>query len=50
MFNLAPAKILSYDAAQRTAQVHIDGLTDGAGFPICFSSPSNGAFLHLEFL
>lgn len=30
MFNFIPAKILSYDADQRTAQVHIVGLTDGA--------------------
>ena len=30
MFNFIPAKILSYDAATRTAQVQIDGLTDGA--------------------
>ena len=25
-----PAKILRYDAAKRTAQVHVHGLTDGA--------------------
>lgn len=30
MFNFIPAKILSYDAATRTAQVHIVGLTDVA--------------------
>ena len=30
MFNFIPAKILSYDAATRTAQVQIEGLTDVA--------------------
>lgn len=30
MLNFIPAKILSYDADQRTAQVQIDGLTDGS--------------------
>jgi hypothetical protein len=36
-----PAKILSYDAATRTAQVHIDGLTDGAtdGLTATFAYP-----------
>ena len=41
MFNFIPAKILSYDAATRTAQVHIDGLTDGAedGLTATFAYP-----------
>lgn len=41
MLNLIPAKILSYDAATRTAQVHIDGLTDGAedGLTATFAYP-----------
>ena len=30
MFNFIPAKILSYDAATRTAKVQIEGLTDVA--------------------
>ena len=30
MFNFIPAKILSYDAQQRTAQVQIEGLIDVA--------------------
>lgn len=36
-----PAKILSYDAATRTAQVQIDGLTDGAedGLTATFAYP-----------
>lgn len=41
MLNFIPAKILSYDAQQRTAQVHIDGLTDGAedGLTATFAYP-----------
>lgn len=41
MFNFIPAKILSYDAATRTAQVQIDGLTDGAedGLTATFAYP-----------
>jgi len=41
MLNLIPAKILSYDADQRTAQVQIDGLTDGAedGLTATFAYP-----------
>ena len=41
MQNFTPAKILSYDAQQRTAQVHIDGLTDGAedGLTATFAYP-----------
>ena len=41
MLNFIPAKILSYDAATRTAQVHIDGLTDGAedGLTATFAYP-----------
>jgi len=41
MLNLIPAKILSYDAATRTAQVQIDGLTDGAedGLTATFAYP-----------
>lgn len=41
MFNFIPAKILSYDAQQRTAQVQIDGLTDGAenGLTATFAYP-----------
>jgi len=41
MFNFIPAKILSYDADQRTAQVQIDGLTDGAedGLTATFAYP-----------
>lgn len=41
MLNFIPAKILSYDARQRTAQVQIDGLTDGAedGLTATFAYP-----------
>jgi len=41
MLNFIPAKILSYDAATRTAQVQIDGLTDGAedGLTATFAYP-----------
>jgi hypothetical protein len=41
MLNFIPAKILSYDAQQRTAQVQIDGLTDGAenGLTATFAYP-----------
>jgi len=41
MLNFIPAKILSYDAQQRTAQVQIDGLTDGAedGIAATFAYP-----------
>ena len=41
MQNFTPAKILSYDAATRTAQVQIDGLTDGAenGLTATFAYP-----------
>ena len=41
MLNFIPAKILSYDAQPRTAQVQIDGLTDGAedGLTATFAYP-----------
>ena len=41
MFNFIPAKILSYDAATRTAKVQIEGLTDGAedGLTATFAYP-----------
>ncbi len=41
MLSFIPAKILSYDAQQRTAQVQIDGLTDGAedGIAATFAYP-----------
>ena len=42
MFNFIPAKILSYDAATRTAKVQIEGLTDGAedGLTATFAYPT----------
>ena len=34
MQNFIPAKILSYDAATRTAKVQIDGLTATFAYPV----------------